>query len=55
MPNALFRIRLDGGECVTANLATPLRHQVVRLIVGDRVNVKLSRHDPKRGRVTGKK
>lgn len=54
LPNALFRVELEDGRSIVANIANTLRHQVVRLIVGDRVSVKLSTFDPNRGQVTQK-
>jgi translation initiation factor IF-1 len=54
LPNALFRVRLENGRSITAGVSNALRHQVVRLIVGDRVKLKLTTFDPNRGQVTEK-
>lgn len=54
MPNALFKVRLDGGRTVSAGASTELRHVVVRLIAGARVLVEISRHDPNRGKIIQK-
>ncbi len=54
LPNALYKVLLDNGQRVTAGISTSLKHQVVRLITGDRVNVKLTTFDPNRGQITGK-
>jgi translation initiation factor IF-1 len=47
-------VRLENGREVIASINTSLRHQVVRLIVGHRVKVKLSAFDPNRGQVVQK-
>lgn len=52
LPNALYRVRLDDGRSVRAGLSPSLRHQVVRLIGGAKVVVKLSKFDPGRGQIT---
>lgn len=52
LPNELFRIHLDGGGQVLAHLSPGLRLKLVRLLIGDRVDVELSSLDPHRGRIT---
>jgi len=54
MPNALFKVRLEGGRTVSAGASTELRHVVVRLIAGSKVLVEISRHDPNRGKIIQK-
>jgi translation initiation factor IF-1 len=54
LPNAMFRVRLDDGRAIRASVAPALRHGIVRLIGGARVEVELSHHDPHRGRITKK-
>jgi len=54
MPNALFKVRLEGGRVVSAGASTELRHVVVRLIAGSKVLVEISRHDPNRGKIIQK-
>ena len=54
MPNALFKVRLEGGRVVSAGASTELRHVVVRLIAGAKVLVEISRHDPNRGKIIQK-
>ena len=51
LPSQLVRVELDGRHPVTAHLADPVRRNFVRVLVGDRVRVALSAHDPTRGRV----
>ncbi len=47
LPNTLFRIKLGGGESVLAYLAGKMRLHRIKVLVGDRVEVKL---DPYGGR-----
>jgi translation initiation factor IF-1 len=54
LPNAMFSVRLEDGRKVRASIAPALRHGIVRLISGARVEVELSHHDPSRGRITKK-
>ena len=54
LPKAMYRVRLDDGRTVRVGLSPASRHAIVRLIVGYRVAVRLSPHDPSRGQVTAK-
>jgi translation initiation factor IF-1 len=54
LPNAMFSVRLDDGRKVRASIAATLRHGIVRIIGGARVEVELSHHDPSRGRIIKK-
>jgi translation initiation factor IF-1 len=51
LPQALFRVRGDHGEVVTASLSAEARRVTVRVLPGDRVTVRLSPYDPGRGRI----
>jgi translation initiation factor IF-1 len=53
LPSALYRIRLDRGAVVTAHIADRLDRNFVRLLIGDRVRIELSR-DVTRGRIVAK-
>jgi len=50
----LFRVTLEDGRSVRAGISPSLRHAVVRLISGTKVEVKLSKLDPGRGQITKK-
>ena len=50
----MFKIRLPDGRTVKAGLAKASRHVVVRLVAGDRVNVRIFESDPGRGEITKK-
>jgi translation initiation factor IF-1 len=54
LPSAIYRVRLDGGPQVLAHIADRIDRNFVRVLVGDRVRVELSRVDVTRGRITEK-
>ena len=54
LPKALYRVRLDAGQQVTAHIADRIERNFIRVLVGDRVGVELSRVDIRRGRIVEK-
>jgi translation initiation factor IF-1 len=54
LPQALYRVAVDGGHEVRAHAASGARVNFVRLLVGDRVTVELAPHDAGRGRIVRK-
>ena len=53
LPAALYRVRLDRGAVVTAHIADRMDRNFVRVLVGDRVRIELSK-DVTRGRIVEK-
>jgi translation initiation factor IF-1 len=53
LPSALYRVRLDRGAVVTAHVADRVDRNFVRVLIGDRVRIELSK-DVTRGRIVGK-
>jgi translation initiation factor IF-1 len=51
LPKALYRVRLDGGQQLTAHIADRMDRNFIRVLVGDRVQVEMSPVDVKRGRI----
>jgi translation initiation factor IF-1 len=51
LPNALFRITTDSGESLIAYLAGKMRLHRIKVLVGDKVLVKLDPYGGK-GRIT---
>lgn len=51
LPRALYRVKLDDGELVTASVSTQARQVTVKLLPGDGVVVEISPYDPTRGRI----
>jgi translation initiation factor IF-1 len=54
LPSAMYRVRLDDGPYVLTHIADRIDRNFVRVLVGDRVHVELSRVDAGRGRIVGK-
>jgi len=54
MPNAYFKVELEGGHEVLAHIGGKMRKNYIRVGVGDRVRVELSPYDLNRGRITWK-
>jgi translation initiation factor IF-1 len=53
LPSALYRVKLEGGGLVTAHVADRMDRNFVRVLVGDRVRIELSK-DVTRGRIVEK-
>jgi translation initiation factor IF-1 len=53
LPSALFRVKLEGGGLVTAHIADRMDRNFVRILVGDRVRIELTK-DVTRGRIVEK-
>jgi translation initiation factor IF-1 len=53
LPQALYRVKLDGGGQVTVHIADRMDRNFVRVLVGDRVRVELA-PDGGRGRIVEK-
>jgi len=53
LPNAFFRVRLDGTEhVVLAQIYGKMRKNFIRILAGDRVTVEMSPYDLSKGRIT---
>jgi translation initiation factor IF-1 len=52
LPNAMFRVALEGNRTVLAHLSGKVRLNFVRIVEGDRVRVELSPYDLTKGRIT---
>ncbi len=52
LPNAMFRVEVEGGLEVLARASGKMRRgRYIRILPGDRVDVDLSVYDPSRGRI----
>ncbi len=54
LPAALYRVRLDGREAVTAHLSADPQRNFIRILPGDRVRVRLASQDLTRGAIVAK-
>ncbi|MGH8958097.1 MAG: translation initiation factor IF-1 [Acidimicrobiia bacterium] len=51
LPNATFRVGIDGGLEVLAHVSGKMRMRFIRILPGDRVDVELSADEPTRARI----
>lgn len=51
LPNATFRVVLDGGRKILAHVSGKMRIYRIRILTGDRVKVELTPYDETRGRI----
>ncbi|CAA7396045.1 unnamed protein product [Spirodela intermedia] len=51
LPNCMFRVRLDNGEIILGYVSGKMRTKMVRVLVGDKVRIEVSRYDSTRGRI----
>lgn len=52
LPNAMFRVELEGGHKVLAHVSGKMRMHFIKILPGDKVVVELSPYDLSRGRIT---
>ncbi|MCC6317626.1 MAG: translation initiation factor IF-1 [Gemmatimonadaceae bacterium] len=52
LPNATFRVMIDGGHDILATLGGKLRQHRIRILAGDVVKLEVSPYDLTRGRIT---
>ena len=52
LPNAMFKVQLDGGHVILATISGKLRMNFIRILPGDKVTVEMSPYDLTRGRIT---
>jgi translation initiation factor IF-1 len=51
LPNAMFRIEIEGGHIVLGHVSGKMRMNFIRILPGDRVLMELSPYDLTRGRI----
>ena len=52
LPNTTFRVRLEKGIEMLANVSGKIRMNYIRILPGDRVTVAISPYDLTHGRIT---
>jgi len=52
LPNAMFRVEIEGGHKVLAYVSGKMRTHFIRILPGDKVRVELSPYDLTKGRIT---
>ncbi len=51
LPNAMFKVKLDGGHEVLGHVSGKMRMNYIRILPGDKVILELSPYDLTRGRI----
>jgi translation initiation factor IF-1 len=51
LPNAMFKVRIEGGNTILAYLGGKLRQHSIDINLGDRVTLECSPYDLSRGRI----
>ena len=52
MPNAMFRVEIQGGHQLLAHISGKLRMNFIRILPGDKVTLEMSPYDLTKGRIT---
>ena len=52
MPNATFKVEIQGGHILLAHISGKLRMNFIRILPGDKVTVEMSPYDLSKGRIT---
>ena len=52
MPNAMFRVEIQGGHRLLAHISGKLRMNFIRILPGDKVTLEMSPYDLTKGRIT---
>ena len=51
LPNAMFRVEIEGGHQILAHVSGKMRMHFIRILPGDTVTVEMSPYDLTRGRI----
>ena len=52
MPNAMFRVEIQGGHQLLEHISGKLRMNFIRILPGDKVTLEMSPYDLTKGRIT---
>ncbi len=52
LPNAMFRVKIEGGHILLAHVSGKMRMHFIRILPGDRVRLEISPYDLSKGRIT---
>lgn len=51
LPNAFFWVELENGKTILAHLGGKMRKYHIRVMMGDKVNVEMTKYDENKGRI----
>jgi translation initiation factor IF-1 len=52
LPNTKFRVKLPNGHQIIAHVSGKMRMHFIKILVGDKVLVEISKYDLTKGRIT---
>ena len=52
LPNAMFRVVLDNGHEIIADVSGKMRMYYIKILPGDKVKLEMSPYDLSKGRIT---
>lgn len=52
LPNAMFRVEIEGGHEILAHISGKMRMHYIRILPGDKVTVEMTPYDLTKGRIT---
>ncbi len=52
LPNAMFRVEIEGGHVILAHVSGKMRMHYIRILPGDKVTVEMTPYDLTKGRIT---
>ena len=52
LPGTLFKVKLTNGHLVLSHLNGKMRQNFIKIIVGDKVKLEISKYDLTKGRIT---
>jgi translation initiation factor IF-1 len=55
LPNTVFRVEIETGHKVLANISGKMRMHYIKIVPGDKVKVEINPYDPTRGRIVFRK
>ena len=51
LPNAMFKVEIEGGHVILAQISGKLRMNYIKILPGDKVTLALSPYDLSKGRI----
>ena len=51
LPNAMFKVELENGHIVLAQMSGKLRRNFIKILPGDKVTLEMSPYDLSKGRI----
>ncbi len=52
LSNAMFRVELDNGHVITADISGKMRMHYIKILPGDKVKVEMTPYDLSKGRIS---